>query len=194
MKIKNILLCITLLISVCGLKSQTSLVSGQIPSLFVKKAEIEIHFINLTQPDTIIIFPDTSGLFEYQLPNGNSYKISAKLVGGERFYDFLNGVSTLDQVLIIRHMLEVDIFTSPNKLIAADVNLDGRITSSDVVLLRRVILGINSDFGHPNSWFIRPITNPTLESYELINLQSDTTGLDFITIKLGDINVNASFD
>ncbi|HLO54214.1 MAG TPA: dockerin type I domain-containing protein [Saprospiraceae bacterium] len=194
MTIKNILITITLLSITFGLQSQTSLISGHIPSAFLVNGEVEIQIINLTQSDTIILTPDASGLYEYNAPVGNDYKVSSSVVGGKRYSDFVNGVSTLDQVLIMRHILAVDIFTSPNKLIAADVNLDGRITSIDLVLARRLILGIIQDFGHPYSWFIRPVTDPTLEAYELINLQSDATGLDFITIKLGDINGTATFD
>ena len=194
MTIKNILITITLLSITFGLQSQTSLISGHIPSAFLVNGEVEIQIINLTQPDTIILSPDASGLYEYNAPVGNDYKVSSRVVGGKRYYDFVNGVSTLDQVLIMRHILAVDIFTSPNKLIAADVNLDGKITSTDLVLARRLILGINQDFGHPYSWFIRPITDPTLEAYELINLQSDATGLDFITIKLGDVNSTSVID
>lgn len=194
MTIKNILITITLLSITFGLQSQTSLISGHIPSAFLVNGEVEIQIINLTQSDTIILSPDASGLYEYNAPVGNDYKVSSSVVGGKRYSDFVNGVSTLDQVLIMRHILAVDIFTSPNKLIAADVNLDGRITSIDLVLARRLILGIIQDFGHPYSWFIRPVTDPTLEAYELINLQSDATGLDFITIKLGDVNGTATFD
>ncbi len=194
MTIKHILITITLMSITFGLRSQTSLISGHIPSAFLVNAEVEIQVINLTQPDTIILTPDASGLYEYNAPVGNDYKVSSSVVGGKRYSDFVNGVSTLDQVLIMRHILAVDIFTSPNKLIAADVNLDGKITSIDLVLARRLILGIIQDFGHSNSWFIRPITDPTLEAYELINLQSDATGLDFITIKLGDVNGNAVID
>jgi Dockerin type I domain len=194
MTIKNILITITLLSITFGLHSQTSIISGHIPSAFLANAEVEIQVINLTQSDTIILTPDASGLYEYNAPVGNDYKVSSSVVGGKRYNDFLNGVSTLDQVLIMRHILAVDIFTSPNKLIAADVNLDGKITSIDLVLARRLILGIIQDFGHPYSWFIRPISDPTLEAYELINLQSDATGLDFITIKLGDVNGTSTFD
>lgn len=188
MKIKNILLLITLFFNVFGLRSQTSLISGQIPSLFVKKAEIEIHIVNLTQPDTIIIFPDTSGLYEYQLPSGNDYKITAKLVGGERFDDFINGVSTLDLVIIQRHILGIASLPSASKMLAADVNLDGKITATDLVFMRRLILGINQDFGHSISWLLRPTTDVNLEFYDIIDLQSDATGLDFAPIKLGDVN------
>lgn len=194
MTIKHILITITLLSITFGLQSQTSLISGHIPSAFLVNGEVEIQVINLTQSDTIILTPDASGLYEYNAPVGNDYKVSSSVVGGKRYSDFVNGVSTLDQVLIMRHILAVDIFTSPNKLLAADVNLDGRITSIDLVLARRLILGIIQDFGHPYSWFIRPITDPTLEAYELINLQSDATGLDFITIKLGDVNGTSTFD
>jgi hypothetical protein len=73
-------------------------------------------------------------------------------------------------------------------MLAADVNLDGKITATDLVFIRRLILGINQDFGHSISWLLRPTSNVNLEFYDIIDLQSDTTGLDFAPIKLGDVN------
>jgi len=191
MTTKYILILIVLLSITFGLRSQTALISGHLPATFLTNAEVEIHIINLNQQDTIKRIPDASGLYEYNAPIGNDYKISAKLVGGARFNDFLNGVSTIDQVLILRHIIEIKTFAIPEKIIAADVNLDGIVTSSDLVLMRRLLLGINQDFGHSNSWFIRPTSNPIVNSYDIINLQADMTGLDFITIKLGDVSGNA---
>lgn len=103
----------------------------------------------------------------------------------------MNGVSTLDLVLILRHILVITPFSSVAKIVAADVNMDGKVTASDLVFIRRLILGFSQNFGHTNSWFIRPASDPKLEFYDIINLQSDTTGLDFIPIKLGDVSGSA---
>ncbi|HMR88237.1 MAG TPA: dockerin type I domain-containing protein [Saprospiraceae bacterium] len=191
MTIKNILITITLLFITFGLRSQTSLISGNIPSLFIKNAEVEIQIVNLTQPETIIVIPDTTGHYQFQLPNGNDYKITAKLVGGERYDDFLNGVTTLDLVLIQRHILGLVPLSSASKILAADVSFNGNVTATDMVLIRKLLLGINQNFGHSISWLLRPSSNVNLEFYEIIDLQSDTTGLDFETIKLGDVNGTA---
>ncbi|MBK9257557.1 MAG: hypothetical protein IPM42_19015 [Saprospiraceae bacterium] len=191
MTLKYIFTTITCISVAFGLQSQTAVISGQIASSFVENADIEIQIINLTQSDTIILNPDTSGLFEYNAPIGNDYRIIAKIVGGARSDDFLNGVSTLDQVLILRHILGITPLTSVANIVAADVNLNGKVTASDLVFIRRLILGFNQNFGHTNSWLIRPLSDPKLEFYDIISLQSETMGLDFIPIKLGDVNGTA---
>lgn len=94
MTIKNILITITLLSITFGLQSQTSLISEHIPSAFLVNGEVEIQVINLTQSDTIILV-DASGLYEYNAPVGNDYKVSSSVVGGKVYSDFVNGVSTL---------------------------------------------------------------------------------------------------
>ncbi len=191
MPIKYIITIIILISVAFGLRSQTALISGQIPSSFVENAVIEIQIINLTQPDTILLIPNEDGIYEYNAPIGDDYRLIAKIFGGERSNDFLNGVSTLDLVLILRHILVITPFSSVAKIVAADVNMDGKVTASDLVFIRRLILGFSQNFGHTNSWFIRPASDPKLEFYDIINLQSDTTGLDFIPIKLGDVSGSA---
>lgn len=63
----------------------------------------------------------------------------------------LNGVSTYDLSLISRHILGLDTFASPFQYIAADANYSGGITSFDILLLRRLILGI-ADTIPAGSW------------------------------------------
>lgn len=61
-----------------------------------------------------------------------------------------NGVTTLDLVLIQRHILDITPFynitperVAASKYVAADINKDGDIDSSDILALRKLILGIN---------------------------------------------------
>jgi len=188
---KYIFTVITLIFTTVGLQSQSFLISGQIPSSFKENADIEIRIINLTQQDTVFISPDGNGLYEYNASAGNNYRVSAKIIGGARYDDFLNGVSTLDQVIILRHILGITPLPSIAKLVASDVNLDEKVTASDLVFIRKLILGFNQNFGHSTSWLLRPTTDPKLEFYNIVDHQSNTTGLDFIPIKLGDVNGNA---
>ena len=46
--------------------------------------------------------------------------------------DYLNGVSTLDLLLIQRHILGIETLDDPYKFIAADVNNDQEITATDL--------------------------------------------------------------
>lgn len=64
----------------------------------------------------------------------------------------LNGVTTLDLSLISRHILGIQQFTNPYKLIAADANFSGSVTTFDVVELRKLILGIYEELPDNTSW------------------------------------------
>ncbi|MGK0314570.1 MAG: hypothetical protein ACI86M_000790 [Saprospiraceae bacterium] len=139
---------------------------------------------------------NSSGTYSItQLPKGNGYMVIA-----EKDDDVTNGVSTLDLVMIQRHILGLQILDSPYKLIASDVNNDGKIKSSDLVSLRKVILGVNTQF--PNgqqSWRFIPKnttfaddTDPFPFNEEIMvgDLQYASLNNDMISIKIGDVNGN----
>ncbi len=114
----------------------------------------------------------------------------------------LNGVSTLDLVLISRHILGLEALDSPYKLIAADVNNSATITTFDIVQLRKVILHIEESFVNNTSWrfvakdytFENP-ANPFAENFpELMNfnnLSESHLNANFVGIKIGDVNDSA---
>ncbi len=62
----------------------------------------------------------------------------------------LAGVSTLDIVLIQKHMLEFSELDSPFDIVAADWDGDGALSTYDLLAIRRVILGIDqgNDVNH----------------------------------------------
>ncbi len=113
----------------------------------------------------------------------------------------LNGVSTYDIVLMAKHILEIELLDSPYKMIAADINQSGTITTIDMVELRKLILFIDDEFANNTSWrfveaaFIFPdATNPfaTLfpEVVDINGLSADEIH-DFVGIKIGDLNGSA---
>ncbi len=112
-----------------------------------------------------------------------------------------NGVTTLDLVLIQRHILGLGDLDSPYKMIAADINNSQSISSVDLVILRKIILGVYDKFPNNRSWrFIDAqynfldATDPWLggvpEDYEITHLDSDMK-IDFIGVKTGDVNGSA---
>jgi hypothetical protein len=112
----------------------------------------------------------------------------------------LNGVSTLDLVLIQRHILGLDIMTSPYKLLASDINKSKTISASDLVELRKLILGLSPKFAQSASWMFVPRTwefidfaNPfdVDNKYYIEQLLSDKMDMDFVGIKMGDVNESA---
>jgi hypothetical protein len=138
-------------------------------------------------------------LLAANLPFNASYKANIKL---ERTDDPLNGVSTFDLVLISKHILAIESFTSFYQVLAADVNKSNSVTTFDIVELRKLILGIyQTNLPSVPSWrFIRPIANlsnlnnfaAVRDTYQITlpNLTSDLdwAGLNFIGIKHGDVN------
>jgi Dockerin type I domain len=64
----------------------------------------------------------------------------------------LNGVTTLDLALISKHVLGIETLGTPYKMIAADANKSGTITTFDVVELRKLILGIYDELPNNKSW------------------------------------------
>ncbi|MEM8526226.1 MAG: T9SS type A sorting domain-containing protein [Bacteroidota bacterium] len=116
----------------------------------------------------------------------------------------LNGVSTFDLVLISKHILNVETLDSPYKIIAADVNNSRTVTTFDMVQLRKVILGIDSNFPGNTSWrfvetdhvFSDP-SNPFADDFKEFTSINDiqegaTVNANFVAIKVGDVNLNAS--
>ena len=113
-----------------------------------------------------------------------------------------NGVSGIDVVLEQSHILGKNILNSPYKLIAADINGDGKITALDIVYMKRVILGIDTTFTNSttkqtrmwafvNNGYVFPdITNPFPynDSINFINQDSSVGNKSFTGMKLGDVN------
>ena len=116
----------------------------------------------------------------------------------------LNGVSTFDLVLISKHILGITPFDSPYKYIAADVNKSGTVTAFDMVQVRQLILNIKTEFSQNDSWrfvdashdFAASTTNPAAQNFaeflDINQLSQDMTDVDFIGVKIGDINGNAA--
>lgn len=136
------------------------------------------------------------------VPFGNSYLAT---VSAERNSGPLVGVTTYDLVLVSKHILAIDPFTSVYQTVAADVNKSGSVTTFDVVETRKVILGIYDTFPLVPAWrMTRPVANPSevanfsalKDTYQLQlnNLADDQTfaNIHFIGIKYGDVNGSAS--
>jgi hypothetical protein len=130
------------------------------------------------------------------MPMGNSYTIRP-----EKDLDPLNGVSTLDIILIQKHILGVDRFDSPYKQIAADINNSRSVTATDLVELRKVILGIYNNFPNNKSWRIidrgYEFFDPTdafidlIPESHFIPVLDQSLAIDFVGVKTGDVNGSA---
>jgi len=140
---------------------------------------------------------DGTGTYTTSLPRGATYSITP-----QKKDDILVGVSTFDLVTISKHVLGVTPFTSPYQYIAADVNKSGTVTTFDIILLRQLILNITADFPQDNAWrfvdasydFGSDVSSTLLQNFrESIDLAPLTTNLesvDFIGVKIGDVNTS----
>lgn len=116
--------------------------------------------------------------------------------------DLRNGVTTFDMVLMLKHILDIKKLDSPYRIIAADINNSGTITTLDMVQLRKVLLQYEDEFPNNNAWrFVlndfqftdatNPFSDDFPEVYNVNNLGEDATIADFVAIKVGDLNGDA---
>ena len=113
-----------------------------------------------------------------------------------------NGLSTLDLILVQKHILNRDPLDSPYKLLAADVDMSGTISTLDLIKMRKVILSIDITLNNEASWRFVPehfqFSDPTNPFQDNIptEVEVQSNGLEysqnFIAVKLGDVNNSAN--
>lgn len=107
------------------------------------------------------------------------------------------GISTRDLIVLQRHILGITPLQNPYQLLAADVNNSGSITALDLVLMRRLILGLDKNFKAVPSWrfvdasyVFKTPRSPWKEAYPS---QIKLTGLNgaaklrFVGLKMGNV-------
>ncbi len=178
---------------------------GNIPGLSVagritteEQAIVKGVMVNLIDPvNTMQDETDETGNFLIEnVAEAHDYQLKP-----EKNDDWPNGISTIDLVMIQRHILGSAKLASPYKIIASDANNDQRITASDLVALRKIILGLETSIAGNTSWRFVPksfvFSDPTqpwpFEEYMDLN-QMDVNMLnnDFVAIKTGDVNGTVS--
>lgn len=107
------------------------------------------------------------------------------------------GVSTRDIIALQKHILGIALLQSPYQLLAGDVDNSGSITAMDLVLLRRLILGLDLRFKAVPSWkFVDaayPFKNPRSPWKEGYPQEVQLKGLNgqvkvrFVGVKMGDV-------
>ena len=169
-----------------------AMVAGQITTEFGEEVENVMMSISGPLNYSSSMLTDASGQYAFDdTPFYADYKVA-----GYKNDDSLNGISTLDLVLMQRHILGQAFLDTPYKMIAADVNNNNGVTAVDLLDLRKLILGIYEDFPNNTSWkLIDSNDNLTSDSpwtYNqdiLINdLNENMMGENFVGVKIGDVN------
>lgn len=113
------------------------------------------------------------------------------------------GVSTADLLAIQKHLTGTKPLSNLDEYIAADVNNDGEISVTDLIELRKLILGLQTTFSNNTSWrfydtnVMSKMDNLlSLQRFENPFLQVTNTSLiqNFVGIKIGDVNKSYSFN
>ncbi len=111
--------------------------------------------------------------------------------------DPLNGVSTLDIVILQQHILGINKLPSPYQYIAGDVNDNQKLTATDIIEMRRLILGIDKEWRRNEEWRFVPKSDYGID--EIMYVEKDHEDLnaingdmvkDFVGIKIGDLSGN----
>jgi len=140
---------------------------------------------------------DEQGQYEFDnMPLGLDYALNGSIEGG----DHAVGVSTLDLVLIYKHILDLAAFSDPYQLAASDINNDGRISTVDLVELRKIILNVSDRFSNNDGWIVVPeqaevntqLLSDVQKSLTISQLSSAMEQQNFKAIKVGDVNFDAS--
>lgn len=131
-----------------------------------------------------------NGEYQFTVPVGLDYTVSATKGG-----DYLNGVSTLDLVLIQRHILGLQPHDSPFKVIASDGTDNRKISATDLTEIRRLILGVSDTMAN-TSWRFPVVGQlldkkdpfPFAERYMLESPFISQNNIDFTAVKIGDVD------
>jgi len=144
-------------------------------------------------------YSNPAGLYEFSnaIPFGSNYRV----IPTSENMPHLNGVTTYDLLLISKHLLGIQPIATPYKMIAADANRSGSITTFDIVELRRLILGIYAELPENTAWrfvdksYVFPTPeNPFFQDfpeYKTVWFQATPHAEDFVSIKIGDLNNSA---
>lgn len=142
---------------------------------------------------------DTTGTFLFiGLPSGADYTIEI-----EKNFNARNGLTTFDLIKIQKHILNVEPFETPFRMIAADANNSASISNFDIIKIRKVLLNIDTAFPDNPSWKFIPndfiFQNPEHDPYEydfpsfiLIENLTEDYEMNFTGIKIGDVNESAN--
>lgn len=121
--------------------------------------------------DTTFTATGTYTLSNIAAFNNSTYDIRPRKTG-----DDLSGLTTYDLVLISKHILGIQALACDWQRLAADVNCSGSITTMDIVIARKLLLGISQELPC-DSWRFVPDSSTA------------TNGdcVEFLGVKIGDI-------
>lgn len=176
----------------------TGLISGEVhtPSYQMQEG-VEINVSANTQGD-YTTYTGNQGTYTFRyLMEGDDYTVQPTANPAIN----LAAVTTGDLILISRHILALEHFSSPYQHVAADVTGDRTVNVLDMIAIRRVILGLATDFSNVNTWrFIAEShdfgddetnwlgNNELMDVYNINNLEGEMINANFMAIEMGNVS------
>ncbi len=156
-------------------------------------ANVTVEWKNFNSTVSTKANTDANGSFLVSVLYGGDYKVSASKTTQE---DKFAGVTTYDIALLSKHILGIEYLNSPYKIIAADVDDSKDIDASDMLTLRRYILGLSPrlDAGIwrfvDKAYAFKDAKNPFNEAFRdtITATKANYFSANFVAIKVGDLN------
>lgn len=151
---------------------------------------------NMSDNSKLQDMTNNAGGYSFNTELYHDYKIDIDASGV-----VLEGVSTLDLIQIQKHILNQFVLDSPYKIIAADIDQSKSISVSDLIFLRKIILGIDSQFPNGEVWkFIQQdfsfIDNAAPWNFPqdnyIADLSHNMSDQNYVAVKMGDVNLSYS--
>jgi hypothetical protein len=182
----------------CDNVSSSSFISGSITNKDdngIEDVEVLIESDQLAEYPKSLLTDETGRYTFNNNPTGQNYALLPA-----KNDNHVNGMSTLDLIVIQKHLLGLTFIDSPYDIIAADANNDQHISAADIIIFRDLILGLKTRLELNQSWRFIPkdfafvdASNPWpfTDQINIIPLQSNSANNDFIGIKIGDVSGDA---
>ena len=149
--------------------------------------------VSLTGTVTANQTTGAAGTYLFGVPdNTNSTVKCSKITVGN------DGLTGSDVLLIKRHVLNIQLLTSPYQFVAADVSGEGNLSLLDYARIQEVALGTKSHITNSPDWkfipksYVFPAPNPLSVPFpeSISHTPVDVSYLDddFVAVRMGDVN------
>ena len=146
-----------------------------------------IASVRIALSNSAVAVTDTSGFFQFEnVPIHTNLQLQLSKTDNV----LMNGISIADIVPISRHILGLQTLEDAKSL-AADLNFDREINTSDMITIRRLVLRIaNSYPSGVAGWGFVDENLLGINQFS-VHFTGNVSNLDFIAFKRGDTNGSA---
>lgn len=161
---------------------------------------VSVHDVYVTTNDSNVTIDQTVCPLSSDIAAHLNCVAENNPIAADKYYElqlinsdnYLNGVTTLDLVQTTRHILAITQLSSTCQTLAADVNNDKKITSLDILLMRKLILGIDDGFSNVPSWIFYNDNGTADNDLKFSPAEFPLSGLNITATKSGDVNGTAN--